>query len=368
MADHHDPRLRELTYRLVQMAPQAPPFPEETVTQLKPRLETKQPHVTQRRPWLVGLAAAAAVVVFLGVPLLLLPRLTEEQTPATQPPGIMTTVASTTGAPATEAPTTTIAPQPVVPVEAKVYGFGELDLSSTLVEPGAAIGGPVLRPFNVEVADDSPAGLIAAMIDIAQLEDNEIIPMGSDTELLGLSMSDGVASIDFNAAFYDMSSVTETQLALGTVVYALTQFDDIDSVLFLRDGEIADVVGADGIVLDGPQTREGYYDLLPLIFIDSPADGATVEPTFTISGLANTFEASLAWRIYLDDGTTVAEGFDTATCGSGCWGEYAIDIDRLFAVDTHVHIELFEYSAKDGSVQNRTEIEVDVLGTDSTDG
>ena len=40
MSDPIDTKLRELTYRLVEMAPEAPPYPEADVVQLQPS-ETK---------------------------------------------------------------------------------------------------------------------------------------------------------------------------------------------------------------------------------------------------------------------------------------------------------------------------------------
>ena len=337
MSDH-DPRLRELTYRLVQMAPEAPPFPEEAVTQLKPRPDTKTTFIRQRRPWLVGIAAAAAVIVLVGLPLLVTQVGNGDQTPVTQP-----TVIDETLPPETVAPTRVVDGAPMELAPATVY-FAD---------------GPVLERFIVGLDPLSPEGVLQFVIDLAADEGVGRFSFAGGTRLLGVGVEDGVASVDFNSAFYDLPSETESRAELGRVVFMLTEFDEIDAVLFLRNGEVADV---EGIVLDGPQTRSDYFDLLPRIFIERPVEGATVPPTFTIRGLANTFEGTVQWRISLIDGTTVDEGFTTATCGEGCWGEFEIVIDRLFVEDTEVFIELWGISAEDDSIENRVELLVTAQG------
>ena len=67
MSDRHDPRVRELTYRLMEMAPDAPPFPEEAIAMTVPTQK-------QRRPMLVCAAAALGVVLLIGLPLMLFRR------------------------------------------------------------------------------------------------------------------------------------------------------------------------------------------------------------------------------------------------------------------------------------------------------
>jgi hypothetical protein len=90
--DRYDPRVRELTYRLMEMAPDAPPFPEEAAMRAR---ETKS-----RPPMLVWAGAAVAVVLVVGVPLFLFRG--GEGTPDDD---VATTIAAPTS---TTAPTTTM--------------------------------------------------------------------------------------------------------------------------------------------------------------------------------------------------------------------------------------------------------------------
>ncbi len=99
MSEHTDSKLRELTFRLIAMAPEAPPFPEETVVQVKPSPTPARP-VTRRRRVAWFAAAAAAAAILIGGPLFLL-NLDGDPEPA--PPA--TQVTAPDGTPTTTSPT-----------------------------------------------------------------------------------------------------------------------------------------------------------------------------------------------------------------------------------------------------------------------
>ena len=121
--DRHDPRVRELTYRLMAMAPDAPPFPEEATMQV--------PETKPRPPMLVWAATAVAAVLLVGLPLFLFRGGDEPVDPATTiaAPDSTTTTAS-------GEPTTTDGPPPVVTFGAQfnIYVFSEA-LTTYLDDP-----------------------------------------------------------------------------------------------------------------------------------------------------------------------------------------------------------------------------------------
>lgn len=88
------------------------------------------------------------------------------------------------------------------------------------------------------------------------------IPEG--TELLGLTIEDGIAKVDLSGEFAAGGGTFSMTARLAQVVYTLCDFDSVDSVEFYMDGEAIDVFSGEGIILDGPQTPEDYYDLLPV--------------------------------------------------------------------------------------------------------
>ena len=67
MSDRKDSKVRELTYRLIAMAPEAPPFPQEPTVGLAP-----SPPAKRSSPALWVATAAAVALIVVGVPLLLL--------------------------------------------------------------------------------------------------------------------------------------------------------------------------------------------------------------------------------------------------------------------------------------------------------
>jgi hypothetical protein len=128
----------------------------------------------------------------------------------------------------------------------------------------------------------------------------------------------------------------------------LTQFRTVDSVVFEVEGERIDSYGSHGIGTDKPLKRKDYEDWAPPIVVDSPFPGQIVDSTFTLEGSANVFEANVSYRIR-SNGDILAEGFSTATCGTGCRGDFAKVIDVFVERRTTVMLEVFESSAEDGS-------------------
>ncbi len=105
-----------------------------------------------------------------------------------------------------------------------------------------------------------------------------------------VARQDGVATADLSSEFESGGGSMSVFVRLGQVVYTLTQFPTIQSVVFEIEGRPATVFSGEGIVLDGPVGRDDYEDLLPAIFVDRPAYGAGLGNPARITGSANVFE------------------------------------------------------------------------------
>ena len=83
---------------------------------------------------------------------------------------------------------------------------------------------------------------------------NPVLPKG--TEILGLTIRDGLAKIDFNSNFLNFSSQKEEENGVNSVIYTLTEFPTIDMVQFMVEGETIEtlVFGTD---VSGVLDREG---------------------------------------------------------------------------------------------------------------
>ena len=167
--------------------------------------------------------------------------------------------------------------------------------------------------------------------------------VGNITEL-----SNGTATVQMSDNFYDGQSTT-VRLRQAQVVYTLTQYPTIRRVRFgMTEGSVR------------PKTwnRAAFENLLPAIVVDSPMIGARVSTPVTVSGTANVFEATVSLRILDENGKELARTFTTATCGTGCRGDYSVAV--RFHVDHRQQgiVEVFEASAQDGSPINLVDIPV----------
>ena len=79
-------------------------------------------------------------------------------------------------------------------------------------------------------------------------------------------------------------------------------------------------------MLDEPVDRDDYEDLLPVILVSEPAIDARVESPVHVEGIANVFEANVTVEILDERANVIAQDFTTATCGTGCFGDYALDL------------------------------------------
>jgi hypothetical protein len=68
----------------------------------------------------------------------------------------------------------------------------------------------------------------------------------------------------------------------------------------------------------------------------------------TVSGTADVFEATVSVRILDSAGHEIARTFTTASCGTGCRGDYSVTIPYSVPRTAPGTIEVFESSAKDG--------------------
>jgi spore germination protein GerM len=150
------------------------------------------------------------------------------------------------------------------------------------------------------------------------------IPDG--TQLLGLSIADGVATVDLSSEFETGGGSLMMLSRLGQVVCTLDQFETVSGVLFELDGRPVDVFSGEGIILDHPVACDDYAEILPAITVAEPRDGDEVVSPVRVSGTANVFEANVTVEVFDSRGRKIAATFTTATCGTGCRGDYSVTL------------------------------------------
>lgn len=178
-----------------------------------------------------------------------------------------------------------------------------------------------------------------------------------DTELLGISIEDGTATVDLNDEFGDTGLGSSYDgIQIDQVTWTLTQFPTVKRVEYLIDGEVPpEGIGGHGIILEKPQTRKNNEEFLPPIVVEAPHPGEDIQGPFKLTGIANVFEATVSWKLVDSEGNLVKKGFTTATCGTGCWGTFE-DVVRYDVLSGAGTLKVFESSAEDGSPLHIVEI------------
>ncbi|MGS2618877.1 Gmad2 immunoglobulin-like domain-containing protein [Micromonospora sp. LZ34] len=144
------------------------------------------------------------------------------------------------------------------------------------------------------------------------------------------------------------TSASARRLREAQIVYTLTQFPTVRRVRF----------GA-----GTPVDRGAYADLLPPIVVTSPTIGQRVTAPVTVTGTADVFEATVNVRILDAAGRELATTFTTATCGTGCRGDYRVGIRYRLTREQPGTVEVYEISPADGSRTKLVAVPVTLAAT-----
>ena len=240
-------------------------------------------------------------------------------------------------------------PSPSVPVPTMVIrAYYVLD-----GDPGVEGIVPTLRvvPKTSGVARAAMEALLDAdaVIDrYSQL--STAVPDG--TSLLGISIKDGVATVDLSREFETGGGSASSMFRLGQVVYTLTQFSTVRAVLFQVEGRTVTTFGPEGIQLDGPQGRGDFEQQLPSTFVDRPAFGAAPGNPARVTGTSNVFEATFRVAILDASRKVLVDQMAMATCGSGCRGRFDVTLRYDVPKAQWGTLRTYFGSAQDGSPQD----------------
>ncbi|GII24624.1 Gmad2 immunoglobulin-like domain-containing protein [Planosporangium mesophilum] len=166
------------------------------------------------------------------------------------------------------------------------------------------------------------------------------------------SIADGVETVSFDPGFSAGDTGT-VRLRRAQVVYSLTQFPTVSRVQFRSGAE----------PLGRPAARSEYADLLPPIVVTSPDIGERLSGPVTVDGTADVFEATVNVRVLDAAGRVIATAFTTATCGTGCRGDYRVAVAYRLADDQPGTVEVYEVSPRDGSRVNVVAVPVILAAT-----
>jgi hypothetical protein len=321
--------------------------------------------------WAVAVAAAAVVVAIGGATLLLVnrtdPTIAAAGTTTSSIAESLVEGTAGTASPEVTSPPVTAAVVPSFVDAGEVVAYFIVDDPTATGSSQSLI--PVTRSLATISAEitDLPSMAIAFLLAGPTNAEIESVPaitsaVPDGTRLLGLTVVDRVATVDLSAEFAAASGSFAEIARLEQLIYTLTRFDDIDGIRLQLDGVPVEVFGGHGIELDDPVVRSQYDLTLPAIMIETPPYPDSGNPTpygigfgsypLVASGTANVFEASVSVALTDSEGLILWEGFTTATCGTGCLGDWSISIPYTVDVAQRGSLIVWEESAQDGSQVN----------------
>ena len=218
-------------------------------------------------------------------------------------------------------------------------------------EPGVTGLVPVLRtvPETTAVAKTAMTALLAGPTSREGGDRSITTAIPDGTTLLGVSIKSGVATVNLSSAFDEGGGTASMRYRLAQVVYTLTQFSNVRSVLFQVEGQTVTVFGSEGIVLDGPSKRVDWTDELPAIFVDRPAYGAALLNPGPVAGNADVFEATFRVAVLDGGGKTLADEQAMASCGTGCRGTFSLTVEYDVSKAQWGTLRVYDPSEQDGS-------------------
>ncbi|WP_422739865.1 Gmad2 immunoglobulin-like domain-containing protein [Micromonospora sp. WMMD729] len=255
--------------------------------------------------------------------------------PSTYPPAVAPAT-TPPAAPAPPTPTTT-PPRPSTPAVTGTRRPDTVTIELWYVRSGRLVPTRRTRPATVATSrlalDELAAGPTPAEAATGMVT---LLPGGVEVTRI----ADGVATLGPVPSGDDP---TDRRLREAQVVWTLTQFPTVRRVRF---------AGA------APVGRADYPGLLAPIVVTGPSVGDRVTAPLAVTGTADTFEATVSVRVLDDAGRQVATAFGTASCGSGCRGDYRVVVTWRTARKQHGTIEVYEVSARDGTRINTVAVPV----------
>jgi hypothetical protein len=222
-------------------------------------------------------------------------------------------------------------------------GVAERQVARTTMPATAAMQALLAGPTTEELA----AGL------------GSTIPAG--TQLLGLSIRAGTATVDLSEEFGDGGGSLSMTSRVAEVVYTLTRFPTVRAVSFRLEGEPIEALGGEGVALAEPQRRADWRDLEPNIFVETPGVGAVISSPFLLAGTAMVFEGSFQARLVDSSERRIVNVIMQASAGGPERGTFSKEVPFSTSARRGTLI-VFARSMEDGSRQDEVRIPVTFAG------
>jgi hypothetical protein len=193
---------------------------------------------------------------------------------------------------------------------------------------------------------------VDAMLHLAPADKDYYSLWPSATTVLGVSTSGAVATVDLSGNARSVTAGTAGERAsLQQLVYTVTAAAPaITSVRVRFDGAIKpDLWGH--VSTTGALSRASSSTTVSPVWVLAPTEGGHVTRTFTVTGTASVFEATVSWAVTrAGTSTQLAHGFTNASNGAPARGDFSARVTLPAGTTGDVVFTAWESSAEDGRV------------------
>lgn len=191
-------------------------------------------------------------------------------------------------------------------------------------QPGSAVpvyyvgdtpmGPRLYREFHANPDDEEVVSLAVSQALGQALDPDYRTGWPAGTEATQFGLTPDLLTVNLEGELHDLPAgmtAEQAQLAIEQLIYtaqAAYQQGRVPVQFMLNGSRTDQILGqpASEPLANGPEN-----DVLSLVSVTSPSEGATVSGSFEASGRANSFEATVPWQILRGD-TVVKTGFSTA--------------------------------------------------------
>jgi len=211
-----------------------------------------------------------------------------------------------------------------------------------------ARGFRLYREFlNAYLEPDALTASLTNLVSKKPVDPDYVSLWPADTTINSVKVAGNLATIDISFSKLNVGGEGEA-LAIAQLVWTATAANyKVTRVAITRDGKTVESL-AGHVDATKPFTRAPSYTVVAPVWITYPGEGYTAYADgFTLEGMASTFEANVAWKVY-KDGKLVKEGSTTAAEAAPAWTKWSVRIPGL-SPGKYLFMAA-EYSAEDGSL------------------
>jgi hypothetical protein len=205
---------------------------------------------------------------------------------------------------------------------------------------GATLGVTHARVHPTPNVEAATLNALLAGPTMAQESDGLSSALLPGTVVNSLTVSGGVATVNFNGTFSAGYGTQPAPARLAEVVFTLTQFPTIRNVRIEADGQVPPSAPGDP-AMNAPVSPEELDGLLPAIFVETPASGdALANGTVAVSGLSDVPEFTM--ELIDSTGATVTVQTVHTSTGSGTWVPFALTIYTHHVPTGSAQLQVFD--------------------------